>query len=175
MIQHSKPIHKIARIDHRNNFELLAILLHLELVYWANAVKFSVKLIKYQMHTNLWDVQYKSPPTELIFAFLFAFTATGVVQCGDRKTSSRTSTIVQFMFHFWSFEISEHIPRNQKSLIGLDSHYWQLFIYLDPILKYISLWMTAYLKFTNLHYVFFLLSLQGHYRVTGENLLFETA
>ena len=45
---------------------------------------------------------------------LFTFTAAGVVQCGGRKTSPRTSTIVQFIFHFWSFEISERILRNQK-------------------------------------------------------------
>ena len=31
------------------------------------------------------------------------------------------------------------------------------------------------MKFINLQYVFLLLSLQGHYRVTDENLLFETA
>ena len=35
-------------------------------------------------------------------------------QCGGRKTSPRTSTIVQFIFYFWSFEISENILRNQK-------------------------------------------------------------
>ena len=34
------------------------------------------------------------------FEFLFAFTAAGVVQCGGRKTSPHTSTIVQFIFHF---------------------------------------------------------------------------
>ena len=34
------------------------------------------------------------------FWFLFDFTAAGVVQCGGRKTSSRTSTIVQFIFYF---------------------------------------------------------------------------
>ena len=32
--------------------------------------------------------------------FLFDFTAAGVVQCGGRKTSPRTSTIVQFIFYF---------------------------------------------------------------------------
>ena len=37
---------------------------------------------------------------EHIFVFLFAFTAAGVVQCGGRKTSPRTSTMVQFIFHF---------------------------------------------------------------------------
>ena len=31
-----------------------------------------------------------------------------------RKTSPRTSTIVQFIFYFWSFEISVNILRNQK-------------------------------------------------------------
>ena len=45
---------------------------------------------------------------------LFAFTAAGVVPCGGRKTSPRTSTIVQFLFYFWSFEISVNILRNQK-------------------------------------------------------------
>ena len=44
----------------------------------------------------------------------FAFTAAGGVQCGGRKTSPLTSIIVQFRFHFWSFEISERFVRNQK-------------------------------------------------------------
>ena len=48
------------------------------------------------------------------FFILFAFTAAGVVPCGCRKTSPRTSTIVQFIFYFWSFEISVNILRNQK-------------------------------------------------------------
>ena len=46
--------------------------------------------------------------------FLFAFIAAAVVQCGGRKTSPRTSTILQFIFYFWSFEISVNILRNQK-------------------------------------------------------------
>ena len=48
------------------------------------------------------------------FLILFAFTAAGVVPCGGRKMSPRTSTIVQFIFYFWSFEISVNILRNQK-------------------------------------------------------------
>ena len=52
---------------------------------------------------------------ELIFIlFLFAFTAAGVIQCGGRKTSLRTWTIVQYIFYFWFFDISENILRNQK-------------------------------------------------------------
>ena len=43
---------------------------------------------------------------------LLDFTAAGVVPCGGRKTSPRTSSIVQFIF--WSFEISDNILRNQK-------------------------------------------------------------
>ena len=105
------------------------------------------------------------------FCILLAFTAAGVVKCGGRKTSPRTSTIVQFIFHFWSFEISERILRNQKlnwfRLIFLTVF---LFIYLDRIWIYISVFeSTAYLKFTKLQYVFLLLSLQGHYRVTDED------
>ena len=34
--------------------------------------------------------------------------------CGDRKTSPRTSIIMQFIFYFWSFEISVNVLRNQK-------------------------------------------------------------
>ena len=51
---------------------------------------------------------------ELIFWFLFAFTAAGVVQCGGRITSTRSSYIAQFIFYFWSFELSVNILRNQK-------------------------------------------------------------
>ena len=81
---------------------------------------------------------------ERTFVFLFAFTAVGVVQCGGRKTSPRTSTIVQFIFHCWSFEISEHILRNQNLIIGLDSYSRQRFIYVDPF-WYISVFeSTAY-------------------------------
>ena len=73
------------------------------------------------------------------FLFLFAFTAAGVVPCGGRKTFPRTSTIVQFVFYFWSFEISVNILRNQKYMIGLDSYSRQVSNNLDPILIYISL------------------------------------
>ena len=61
------------------------------------------------------------------FWFLFAFT---VVQCGGRKTSPRISTLVKFIFHFWSFEISVNTQR------------------------FISVFeSTAYLKFAKLQYV----------------------
>ena len=36
-------------------------------------------------------------------------TAAGVVSCGGPKKSPRTSSIVQIIFSFWSFEISEGI------------------------------------------------------------------
>ena len=102
---------------------------------------------------------------EAPFVCLFAFTTAGVVQCGGRKTSPCTSTIVQFIFHVWSFEISEHILRNQNLIIGLDSYSRQRFIYLDIILIFID----SYLKFTKLQQVFLWLSLQSHYRVTDES------
>ena len=41
--------------------------------------------------------------------------------CGGPKKSPRTSYIVQIIFSFWSFEISEGILRNQKIIFGLDS------------------------------------------------------
>ena len=113
------------------------------------------------MHQN-WQNCFK------ILIFQTKYTA-GVVPCGGRKTSPRTSTIVQFVFHFWSFENSERILRNQKLTIGLDS-YSRQFIYLDLILIYISVFVsTAYLKFTKLQYVFLLLSLKGHNRIIDED------
>ena len=57
------------------------------------------------------------------------------------KKSPRTSTIVQFIFYFWSFEISVNILRNQKYMIGLDSSSRQVSNYLDPILMFISPWL----------------------------------
>ena len=62
----------------------------------------------------------------------FAITAAGVVQCGGPKRSPRTSSIVQIIFSFWSFEISEGILRNQKIIIGLDSFSYQCLKYLAP-------------------------------------------
>ena len=52
------------------------------------------------------------------------------------KKSPRTSSIVQIIFSFWSFEIREGILRNQKIIIGLDSYSNQRLIYLAPFLLY---------------------------------------
>ena len=46
---------------------------------------------------------------------LFAITAAGVVPCGGRKKSSRTSSIVQIIFLFRSFEISYDIQSVQNT------------------------------------------------------------
>ena len=53
--------------------------------------------------------------------FLFAITTAGVVPCGGRIKSPRISSIVQIIFSFCSFEISEDILRNQNIIIGLES------------------------------------------------------
>ena len=67
------------------------------------------------------------------FWFLFDFTAAGVVPCGGRKTSPRTSTIVQFIFYFG--------PLRSAIIFWEIRNKWLVFIYLDPILIYISLWI----------------------------------
>ena len=64
--------------------------------------------------------------------FLFAITAAGFAPCGGPKKSPRTPSIVQIIFSFWSFEISEIILRNQKIIIRLDSFTNQRLIYLAP-------------------------------------------
>ena len=55
------------------------------------------------------------------FYFLFAITAFGTVPCGGPKRSPRTSSIVQIIFSFWSFEISEDIRRNQDCFMSLST------------------------------------------------------
>ena len=60
---------------------------------------------------------------------------------GGPKKSPRTSSIVQIIFSFWSFEISQGILRYQKIVIGLDSFSNQSFLYFDPfwiILVFVS-------------------------------------
>ena len=56
--------------------------------------------------------------------------------CGSHKKSPRTSSIVQAIFSFWSFEISEDILRNQKLIIGQDSFSNQRLVYLVPFRSY---------------------------------------
>ena len=64
------------------------------------------------------------------YYFVFAITATGVVPCGGPKKSPRILSIVQIIFSFWSFDISESILRNPKFIIGLDSLTNVLYIWL---------------------------------------------
>ena len=59
-------------------------------------------------------------------------------------------------------------------MIGLDSYSRQGFIYLDPILIYISLWIDSLFKIYKIAVCFLWLSLPGDYRVTDEAFLAET-
>ena len=59
-------------------------------------------------------------------------------------------------------------------MIGLDSYSRQVFIYLDPILIYISLWIDCLFEIRIIAVCFLWLSLPGDYRVTDEALLAET-
>ena len=85
--------------------------------------------------------------------FFFPSLQMVVVQFGCRKTSGRTSTIMQFIFQFCSFQFSVNILRNQKKVISIDSYSRQVFNYLDPF-RFTSVFeSTAYLKFTKLQHV----------------------
>ena len=53
---------------------------------------------------------------------LFAITAAGVVPCGGPKKSPRTSSIVQIIFFFWSFGISENIWSISNLLYAKNHH-----------------------------------------------------
>ena len=59
-------------------------------------------------------------------------------------------------------------------MIGLDSYSRQVFIYLDPSLIYISLWIDCLFEIHKIAVCFLWLSLPGDYRVTDEASLAET-
>ena len=59
-------------------------------------------------------------------------------------------------------------------MIGLDSYSRQVFIYSDPILIYISLWIDWLFEIRKIAVCFFWLSLPGDCRVTDEALLAKT-
>ena len=59
-------------------------------------------------------------------------------------------------------------------MIGLDSYSRQVFIYLDPVLIYINLWIDWLFEIRKIAVCFLWLSLPGDCRVTNEALLAET-
>ena len=59
-------------------------------------------------------------------------------------------------------------------MIGLDSYFRQVFIYLDPVLIYTSLWIDCLFEIRKTVVYFLWLSLPGDCRVTDEALLAET-
>ena len=59
-------------------------------------------------------------------------------------------------------------------MIGLDSYSRQVFIYLDPILIYISLWIDCLFEIRKIAVCFLWLPLPVDYRITDEALLAET-
>ena len=59
-------------------------------------------------------------------------------------------------------------------MIGLDSYSRQVFIYLDPILIYLILWINCVFEIRKIAVCFLWLSLPGYCRVTDEALLAET-
>ena len=59
-------------------------------------------------------------------------------------------------------------------MIGLDSYSRQVFIYLDPILIYISLWINCLFEIRKIVVCFLWFLLPGDCRVTDEALLAET-
>ena len=59
-------------------------------------------------------------------------------------------------------------------MTGFDSYSRQMFMYLDPILIYISLWIDCLFEIRKIAVCFLWLSLPGGYKVTGEALFAET-
>ena len=102
---------------------------------------------------------------EFIIIFLFVVTVAGVLPCGIPNKRPRTSSIVQFIFYFWSFEISRNILRYEKNIMGLDSYILNSFSCLGPVWVYFSHCVTSSL---GLQYIF-LAFFASSFRVTEED------
>ena len=87
------------------------------------------------------------------FWFLFDFTAAGAVPCGGRKTSPRTSTIVQFIFYFGPLR-SAIIFWELRNKWLVQTHILDRFLFIWTPFWFISVFKsTASLKFAKLQYV----------------------
>ena len=89
--------------------------------------------------------------------------------CGSPKKQPRTSSIVPFIFFFWSFEISRNILRNQKIYLLRPMYSKQVFV----IWIYISLFIGSLVETRN-YSILSLFFIVSSFRVTEENLVFET-
>ena len=86
---------------------------------------------------------------DLISDFIFDFTAAGVVPCGGRKTSPRTSTIVQFIFYFGPLR-SAIIFWEIRNKWLVQTHILDRCLFIWTPFWFISVFeSTAYLKFAN--------------------------
>ena len=65
-------------------------------IFRRQKIQINQKKVQLQFHLLSNEVFIALKGTH--FLFLFAFTAVSFVQCGGRKTSPCTSTIVQFIF-----------------------------------------------------------------------------
>ena len=65
---------------------------------------------------------YSSCASHILSFCFISVSAAGVVPCGDPKKSPRTSSIVQAIFSFCSFEISEDI-QNTRNLLSVKIHF----------------------------------------------------
>ena len=95
------------------------------------------------------------------YYILFDVTAAHVVPCGIPKKRPSTSSIVQFILFFWSFEISRNILINQKILSVKIHIYSKQFFLFEP---YLDLFQSLYDFFTDIrnYSIFFWLSLPSH-------------
>ena len=85
--------------------------------------------------------------------FIFDFTAAGFVPCGGRKTSPRTSTIVQFIFYFGPLR-SAIIFWEIRNKWLVKTHIIDRYLFIWTPFWFISVFeSTAYLKFAKLQYV----------------------
>ena len=70
---------------------------------------------------------------ELTFILLFAITAAGVVPCGGLKKSPRSSSIVQIIFYFRSFEVNGNILMIQTLVVCLEPFILDSILFLIPL------------------------------------------
>ena len=94
--------------------------------------------------------------------------------CGGPKKSPRTSSIVQVIFSFWSFEISEDILRTQD-LLSVKIHFLTNVSYIWPHLDNTSLCIDYPAEKCKFSVILFGSMLPNLKRVTDETSIVETA
>ena len=129
----------------------------------------------------MWDIREshvsqiltKSEFIHFHFYILFVVTAAGVVLCGSPKKQPRTSSIVQYIFFFLVLWDKWKYSEKSENFICLDLCILNMFSSFGPHLDWYQSFIGFFIETRN-HSIISLAFIASSFRVTEENLVFET-